>query len=985
MTGPTSATTESRLPSGTLTFLLTDIEGSTTLWERQPAAMQSALARHDAILREGIERCGGRVFKTAGDAFYAAFEEASAAVTAALSVQCALGAEAWPTARPLRVRMALHTGEAQWRQGDYFGPALNVAARLLSVCRGGQMLSSATIGAGFDVATIPGARLERHGHYRLKGVEAPVEVCEWGIQGRAAFTPPEDTAHVYRVMRTGDSWQPVRAIRNNLPAERDVFIGRTRDLDALAERLDAGERFVTIVGPGGAGKTRFVRHYGRAWLGDWPGGVCFCDLSEARSRDGISSAVAAALDIPLADVDAVARIGHAIAGRGHCLIVLDNFEHLTVHAAATLGQWLDRAGEATFVVTSRERLRLPGEGIFVLDPLPLTTDAVDLFVARAKARQPGFALTPANGEAVARIVALLDGLPLAIELAAARVGVLTPTQIVERMRDRFALLAGANGASARQATLRAAIDWSWDLLAAWEQATLAQCAVFEGGFTLAQAENVVDVTGWTDAPPAIDAIQSLLDKSLLRTWMPAGGARYDLDEIYFGMYVSIHEYAAEKLGLMGADAARSTEERHGRCFAAFGSDAAVEALYARDGSLRRRALALELDNIVTACRRAIARDDGETAVMTYRAAWEVLDLRGPFAVAVALGTQVLGIPNLDDALRARASLVGARTLQRAGESVQALQLIQQTLALAQRLGDRRLEAGARANLGMLLRRHGRMEDARAELEAALGQQRELRNRRAEGSILNQLGGLHVDRGEVERGRRCYDLALALQREIGNRIDEASVLSQIAVLMGESGRLTEARAHFEQSLAISEELGDRVAEGEALNNLGCLHHDLGRTDEARSLYERALAMHREVGNRRFEGYALGDLGRLHLELQRWPEAQACLEQALAITRETADRRIEGSELRSLGELFLAQGQAGEARAAFAQAETVLREVGDKHYLALALCGRGELDRRAGDPGAGRAALAEAEMLAAETRAEPTSELRRRIAALEAALA
>ena len=201
MTGSTTVPTEPLPPSGTLTFLLTDIEGSTTLWERQPAAMQSALARHDAILREGIERCGGRVFKTAGDAFYAAFDDATAAFTAALSVQGALGVEAWPTASPLRVRMALYTGEAQWRHGDYFGPPLNVTARLLSVCRGGQTLSSATTGTGFDVATIPGARIERHGHYRLKGVEAPVEVCEWGLPGRAAFTPPEDTAHVYRVMR----------------------------------------------------------------------------------------------------------------------------------------------------------------------------------------------------------------------------------------------------------------------------------------------------------------------------------------------------------------------------------------------------------------------------------------------------------------------------------------------------------------------------------------------------------------------------------------------------------------------------------------------------------------------------------------------------------------------------------------------------------------------------------------------------------------
>jgi len=362
------------------------------------------------------------------------------------------------------------------------------------------------------------------------------------------------------------------------PAERDAFIGRSAELRALAARLDGGSRLLTILGPGGTGKSRFVRRYGRSWLGDWPGGIYFCDLSDAKSLDGILSAVAVALAIPLGKDDPGMQLGHAIAGRGRCLMILDNFEQIVEHAASRVGRWLDRAVEASFIVTSRERLHLPGEGILALDPLPVKMDAIDLFVARAREQVPDFVLGDGNRDAVAEVVRLLDGLPLAIELAAARVRVLSPTQLVTRLRDRFRLLAGSRTASARQATLRAAIDWSWDLLTPWEQGAFAQCSMFAGGFTLDAAEAVLDLSPWPDAPLAMDAIQALVDKSLLRTWVPAERGRYDIEEPYFGMYISIHEYAEQKLLANSPAAERSCADRHGRYYARFGTEEALEAL-----------------------------------------------------------------------------------------------------------------------------------------------------------------------------------------------------------------------------------------------------------------------------------------------------------------------------------------------------------------------------------------------------------------------
>ena len=274
---------------------------------------------------------------------------------------------------------------------------------------------------------------------------------------------------------------------------------------------------------------------------------------------------------------------------------------------------------------------------------------------------------------------------------------------------------------------------------------------------------MIDLAAWPDAPPVMDAVQALVDKSLLRTWVPAGDARFDLDELYFGMYVSIHEYAGERLRARGADAERMAEARHGRCFARFGEDAAIEALYGHGGTQRHRALALELDNVVAACRRAVARGDASTAVLTYRAAWEVLDMRGPLQLAAELGAHVLGLDGLDETQRARAILIRARTLQRAGKSGQARELLDQALALALRSGDDRIEANARANLGALLVRQGRMDEGRGHLDAALALYRAQGNRRAEGNVLTHLGRFHIDTGEVDEGRRRYAEALVLQR------------------------------------------------------------------------------------------------------------------------------------------------------------------------------------------------------------------------------
>jgi predicted ATPase/tetratricopeptide (TPR) repeat protein/class 3 adenylate cyclase len=1010
-------------------LLFTDVVDSTLLVERLGDARAAEVwAKHDRRARDLLARHHGREIDRS-DGFFLLFEDIAAAAAYALAYHRALAGLG------LVARAGLHVGPVTLRENaladvargakplEVDGLAKPLTARIMALARGGQTLLSAAAVEALGEALPPGARVQSHGYYRLKGVDTALEICELGEPG-APFAPPPDFDKGYRVVRADGLWRPLRDVRHNLPAERDAFVGRGDELRRLAARLDAGARLLTVLGTAGTGKTRLVRRFGWTWLGDWPGGIYFCDLSEARSLDGIFFAVASALDVPLGRDDPAVQLGHAIAGRGRCLVLLDNFEQVAEHAQATLGRWLDRAPEAAFVVTSRERLHLPGEEILPLEPLPLDKAAIELFAVRARAQRPGFVVDEANRAAVGDVVRLLDGLPLAIELAAARVVVLSPAQLVARLRDRFRLLAGARGAAARQATLRAAIDWSWDLLTAWEQAALAQCSVFDGGFTLEAAEAVLDLAAWSEAPPTLDVVQALVDKCLLRTWVPAEQGRFDIEEPYFGMYVSIHEYAKDKLHCRGPGNQRHAEERHGRYFARFGSDEAIEALSTHGGVKRRRALAMELDNLVTACRRAVARRDAETAVATYCAAWQVLDLHGPFALGASLGAQVLAIGALPASPRAAALWTHASALRRSGRIEEAASEVSQTLALVRELHDRRREGLALGALGTLYWEQGRIEEARDCFGTALAIHRETKNRRAEGAIIANLGCLHDEQGRTEEAEAHYEIGLTIDREIGNRRDEGMTLNNLALLHYEQGRVDSALGLFDQALAIARECGYRIAEALVLGNLGILNRSQGRLEEARAHYHAAIAVYRDVGDRRLQGPVHGNLGNMDLvegrlesarenyeaalaihrasnnsreegiilgslanllaRQGRAEEALAHYERALAVHRAVGNRRFEGATLGNLGEHLSGQGRIEEAREACRRGEALLREVGHQLDLAKLLCTRGRADVAAFDIGAARAALDEAESIAQTIGAGDGSELCGEIVKLRDAL-
>jgi predicted ATPase len=527
-------------------------------------------------------------------------------------------------------------------------------------------------------------------------------------------------------------------------------------------------------------------------------------------------------------------------------------------------------------------------------------------------------------EAVTELVQLLDGLPLAIELAASRARVLTPRKMLGHVGDRFRLLAAAGARQDRQATLRATFDWSWDLLAEWEKASLAQLSVFRGGFTLDAAEAVLDLSAWRDAPWTMDVVHALVAKSLVHE---AGMDRHDL-------LVSVQEYAAERLRTPGSfagsgeGAARAARERHGQWFACLGSPEALAAADAPDGAGPRRTLALELENIVAACRRSVQVGDAGTGVALLAAAWRVFQRRGPFASALSLAGAVESLPILDPSQRLEVLQVLAHANRNAGGLEEARIHCESALALCRKLGRRRLEGRLLGNLASLLHDQGRLEEARHQYEAALAMRRETGDRVAEARVICNLGNLHHEQGRMQEAAACYEAALRIHREFGIRKSESLVLDNLGNLHRNSGRIEEARACCESALAIARETGDRRGEAIVLGNLANILRDRGRNVDARACFDAALAIVDDLGDRRSRGAFLGELGTLHAEQGREEQARACYEEAVAIHAEVSNRRFAGQVLGALGLLHAKKGRASESRAALTEGEAALRAMGDR---------------------------------------------------------
>jgi len=654
--------------------------------------------------------------------------------------------------------------------------------------------------------------------------------------------------------------------------DRDVLFGREAELETLQALVERGGGLVTVTGPPGMGKTCLVRRFAQAAiqtgrLGEE--GVFFCDLSQAWSVADIVTNVSAALGTHLSGssdgTSTVELLGQALAGRGSAVVILDNFEQLVSHAPETVSQWIRLAPEATFLVTSRDRLRLRSETVLSLPPLPVDA-AVALFSAAASQAQGGVTLKGDEESAVRELVQRLDGIPLAIELAAARTGVMSARRMLDRIGRRFQLLGhGPSDGVARQATLRAAIDWSWELLEENERDVMAQCSVFRGGFSLDAAEAVVALDGDDDV---LDLLESLHRKSLIYTRRLDHGD----GEMGFAIYESIRDYAGEHLG----EDCAGPQARHAAFFIERG-EAQIDEFGSPEGT-DLGWLKLNRDNLMAAAQihKESAPDLTARAILALAHAQI---RRGPYD---SLLDMLASVPQDQDRVpevAARLAFAQGVALSILGRSEEAEVQIERARQIAQDNDLVRMGAKARLHLGLNQLRIGQLDAARSHLELALAEAEAAGLERIQARTLASTGMAHEASAGFAEAERCYQEAGAIARRVGDAWEEARSRSKMGTLCGfMKDRQDEARGHLEWALERSISVGDQFIAATTSYNLGRLELNLGHLEDAEEHLCHALVEYRDMANRVSEGFVRLALGLLHLDRGETDSSRAELELA-----------------------------------------------------------------------------------------------------------
>ncbi|MEQ1566752.1 MAG: winged helix-turn-helix domain-containing protein [Myxococcota bacterium] len=722
---------------------------------------------------------------------------------------------------------------------------------------------------------------------------------------------------------------PPERVGTNLVSERTTFVGRASELGRLRELAEGGARLITVTGPAGTGKTRLARRFAGddTLLGPAPGGAWFCDLSEVRTLEGIVGAVVSSLGL-LADTEPTPdQVGRALGERssaaGRMLVVLDNFEQLVEFATDTVGRWLDLAPDVLFLVTSRERLHVRGERILELAPMA-AADGLLLLLDRANAVRRGLDLSDADRQVLQDVVVELDGIPLAIELAASRLGTLSPVQLRKRLASRFRLLGDPRSDRPRRhATLEAALDWSWDLTSQHERMALASLSVFEGGFSLEAAEEVLDDPDDPDLPWPADLVQSLRDKSLLAVEdQPGGDMRYRLLE-------SVREYAAKRLADDGRFASEArVRGAHATYYIREGEDL-VARLHGASAADRMSDLVRERANLVAVARNAPKPEQRLRAVLCL---YPVLLARGPMglleellASAIELGRadptierRLVGRLLVDrgfhwygrgrlteaevdfaDAARVapqhldvygRAHMGLGRTLCDLGRLDEAANSLRESIELFSRLGDRSGEGRARSIFAEVLAQQECVDEAASEYDRALRVLRRVGDRWSEGILFANLAAFLLERRrDAEGAERHATEALEILSELGDHRMAILLLDGFAIALIRMARPEEGLERIEQALRIARQMGDRPRVGAALSIRGWAEFELGNLDRAEEALAEALAILREVGDRSQCAITLRRQSALFQERERWVEAEHALVEA------SADIAIAGSKI------------------------------------------------------------------------------------------
>jgi predicted ATPase/class 3 adenylate cyclase len=820
------------LPTGIVTFLFTDIEGSTKLLQELGEDYGEVQDLHQKIMREAIQAEGGAEIRTEGDSFFVVFPSPAQALRAAVTAQRSLAAATWPHGQALKVRMGMHTGEGRIRGGDYLGIDVNRAARIAAAAHGGQVVISDATRGLVQGALPDGVALRDLGQHRLKDLVNPERLFDLAIDELASDFP---------------ALKSLEARPNNLPTSLSSFIGREDDVE-LAVALLRGHRLVTLTGPGGTGKTRLSLEIARTLLPEFPDGTFFVDLSPIGSPTLVPSVVGQVLGVSEQGDRAPVETLRDHLRDLQLLLVLDNFEQI-VEAASVVEELLQAAPKLRVLVTSRVPLHVYGEEEFAVralempDPQRLPSveqlsqyEAVALFIDRARAVRGDFSVTNENAPAVAEICVRLDGLPLAIELAAVRVKVLSPDEILARLGHRLPLLTGgAQNRPERQRTLRNAIAWSHDLLDDHERQLFARFAAFSGGATFEAIEAVCN-PGAEIGIDTLDGVGSLVDKSLVRpTEVADGGAR-------FGMLETIREFATERLAETEDPEIR---RRHAEFFRAFAEEAEPR-LQAEDQAFWLDRCEQEQDNIRAALRWSIDAGDVETALRIGGSLWRFWYPRGQLLEGSAWLDEALSLPGPRDRHRAKArAAAGGLAYWRTDYDATGVHY-EEALAISRELGDRRGEMDGLYNLGFVPMLNDDWIRAGELWEESLAIARELGDEGLVARGIANMGFVRMMSGAPAEAIPLFEDALAEWKRMGNQTE----LGDITMVLGQAyqmlGDLPQAAHHYRNALRIVAEIRNLALVAGTLDALAGVASGQGRHERAARLKGASQGIRDVVG-------------------------------------------------------------------------------------------------------------------------------------------
>ncbi|MEE2835389.1 MAG: adenylate/guanylate cyclase domain-containing protein [Myxococcota bacterium] len=879
-------------PTGELAIVFCDVQDARVLWDRAAHSMQAALELYQRLMREVISDLGAYEVRTKGDAFMIAAPDATLALRLCFEAQRRLLECPWPGAimqqpsgavvetedgaplfRGLRVRMGIHAGRPRCKPDpmtgrmDYVGGMVNRAARVADAAHGGQILLTHAAFEALDEGV--DAHWRDLGVHRLRGLRREEHL-------RQALSIP----------LAARRFPPVRTFglrHAAMPVTDHEFFGRSAELEQIRRTLHLEAGAVVVLAAGGMGKTRFALRFAELYGDEFDGGVWFCDLSAAQTLEGLLREVARALGLALVGASVepqIEQIGFALAGREEALFLFDNVEQVARELAAVLPHWLKQTPEARYLITSQRAIA--GEDIVEFELPTLDQEAAyELFVRRAQLVDPKFSADERQAKRIHRLIERLQRIPLAIAMAASRVDVFSLSRLEKRLGASFAALSpGSSKAERVDQTLSHLGDWSWSLLPDWACEILMQCATFVGGFNLAQAKGVIDLSNFPESPPVEEALETLCSQSLLYRAM----APELRSEQRYGLYGVV--YAQAKQALQSSGSVDAVMERHAQVYLEL-AERLSALVSGPDGLDAINRLAADLNNILVVHKRF----EELRPIWAARATNSLMPLliqRGPILLAVEL---------LEDGAAARERLPAAQRLKGLAWRCEVRRLVGQNpgaqadaeemLRLAKALDDEQAIAGAWSRLAVIDRELGERTRAKRRMRRAQRAVETLGDDALHARILNNLAVFEIEQGKPLQAEVLQRRALDLLRQVGDHQREWSIWCNLGTMRMDHGDLHEADEHYNQALSLALGLGQIEAQALVLSNMGTLYWRLGQRDQAEGLYTRALVLLRSSGSRRAEGYILAMLGGLTGDQGLEEQARLRLERAGAILNELRD--------------------------------------------------------------------------------------------------